>query len=311
MADTDGNPDSFSLGTIVRSVKRGLKGKRGGKPEEVEEDILTMVSEGQEKGTIEADEAEMISNIFALNDKEAGDIMTHRSQIAGLEADMTLKDALDYMLDGTNSRFPVYEENIDHIVGILFLKDAFRMNRIAANRKMAVKDIPDLLRKPLFVTERKKTDTLFQEMQQKKMQMAIVIDEYGQTAGLVTMEDILEEIVGNILDEYDEEESHIQKRGQDEYIIDGMSELKELEERFGIDFEEDEFDTLNGFLISKMDRIPEENEKFSALVGDYQFQILKVENRRIEKVLVTKKPPEEETGAADTETEKNKKRKES
>ena len=294
MADADGNPDSFGIGTIVRTVKKGLKSRRGGKPEEVEEDILTMVSEGQEKGTIEADEAEMISNIFALNDKEAGDIMTHRSQIAAIEADMTLKDALDYMLDSTNSRFPVYEENIDHIVGILFLKDAFRMNRIAANRKMEVKDIPELLRKAFFVTEKKKIDTLFQEMQQKKVQMAIVIDEYGQTAGLVTMEDILEEIVGNILDEYDEEESHIQKRGQDEYIIDGMSELEELEERFGIDFEEDAFDTLNGFLISKMDRIPEENEKFSITVGGYQFQIQKVENRRIEKVLVTKNLPEED-----------------
>lgn len=288
MADTDGNPDSFRLGTIVRTVKKGLKNRRGGKPEEVEEDILTMVNEGQEKGTIEADEAEMISNIFALNDKVVGDIMTHRSQIVGMEGDMTLKDALDYMLDCANSRFPVYGENIDHIIGILFLKDAFRMNRIAANRKIAVKDIPELLRKALFVTEKKKIDTLFQEMQQKKVQMAIVIDEYGQTAGLVTMEDILEEIVGNILDEYDEEESHIQKKGQDEYIIDGMSELEELEERFGINFEEDEFDTLNGFLISKMDRIPEENEKFSITVDGYRFQILKVENRRIEKVLVTK-----------------------
>ena len=198
---TDENPDTFRLGDIVRSVKKGLENRRHGKPEEVEEDILTMVSEGQEQGTIEDDEAEMISNIFALNDKEAGDIMTHRSQITAISAEMTLKEALDFMLDGTNSRFPVYEENIDHIIGILFLKDAFRMNRIAANRKMAVKDIPDLLRKAVFVTEKKKIDTLFREMQQKKVQMAIVIDEYGQSAGLVTMEDILEEIVGNILDE--------------------------------------------------------------------------------------------------------------
>ncbi len=285
---TDENPDTFRLGDIVRSVKKGLENRRHGKPEEVEEDILTMVSEGQEQGTIEDDEAEMISNIFALNDKEAGDIMTHRSQITAISAEMTLKEALDFMLDGTNSRFPVYEENIDHIIGILFLKDAFRMNRIAANRRMAVKDIPDLLRKAVFVTEKKKIDTLFREMQQKKVQMAIVIDEYGQSAGLVTMEDILEEIVGNILDEYDEEESHIHKKGQDEYIIDGMSELKELEERFGIDFEEEEFDTLNGFLIAKMDRIPEEHEEFSIIVGDYRFRILKVENRRIEKVLVVK-----------------------
>ncbi len=290
----DGNPDTFRLGAIVRSVKKGLESRRHGKPEEVEEDILTMVSEGQEQGTIEDDEAEMISNIFALNDKEAGDIMTHRSQITAVSAEMTLKEALDFMLDGTNSRFPVYEENIDHIVGILFLKDAFRMNRIAANRKMAVKDIPDLLRKAVFVTEKKKIDTLFREMQQKKVQMAIVIDEYGQSAGLVTMEDILEEIVGNILDEYDEEESHIQKKGRDEYVIDGMSELRELEERFGIDFEEEEFDTLNGFLIAKMDRIPEEHEDFSVVVGGFKFQILKVENRRIEKVLVVKQAQTDE-----------------
>ena len=214
--------------------------------------------------------------------------MTHRSQIAAFEAGTTLREALDFMLEGTNSRFPVYEENIDHIIGILFLKDAFRMNRIAENREMTLKDIPDLLRKALFVTETKKIDTLFREMQQKKVQMAIIIDEYGQTAGLVTMEDILEEIVGNILDEYDEEESHIHKKGKNEYVIDGMSELRELEERFGIDFEEDEFDTLNGFMISRLDKIPEENEKFSVMVGDYQFQILKVKNRRIEKVLVKK-----------------------
>lgn len=290
----DGNPDIFRLGAIVKSVKRGLESRRRGKPEEVEEDILTMVNEGQEKGTIEDDEAEMISNIFALNDKEAGNIMTHRSRIAAIEADMTLKEALDEMLDSANSRFPVYEENIDHIIGILYLKDAFRMNRIAANRKLAVKDIPDLLRKAVFVTEKKKIDTLFQEMQQKKVQMAVVIDEYGQTAGLVTMEDILEEIVGNILDEYDEEKSHIQKKGQDEYVIDGMSELKELEERFGIDFQEEEFDTLNGFLISKMDRIPEKDEEFSVVVDGYQFRILKVENRRIKKVLVVRQEAEKE-----------------
>ncbi len=297
------NPDTSRLGAIVKSVRKGLESRRHGKPEEVEEDILTMVSEGQEKGTIEDDEAEMISNIFALNDKEAGDIMTHRSQISAIEGTETLKDALDMMLDGVNSRFPVYEENIDHVTGILYLKDAFRMNRIAANRKLPIKDIPGLIRTGVFVTETKKIDNLFREMQQQKTQMVIVIDEYGQTAGLVTMEDILEEIVGNIMDEYDEEDIHIEEKGKDEYIISGMSELEELEERFGIDFEEDAFDTLNGFMISKMDKIPEENEDFSIVVGDYQFQILEVENRRIEKVLVSRVKPENMT--ADTDTVKN------
>ena len=136
------------------------------------------------------------------------------------------------------------------------------------------------------------------EMREKRINISFVLNEYGAAVGMITLEDLLEEIVVEILDEYDEEESHIQKKGQDEYVIDGMSELKELEERFGIDFEEDEFDTLNGFLISRMDRIPEENEEFSIRVGDYQFQILKVENRRIEKVLVVKQEPEAECVSA-------------
>lgn len=299
----DGDPDTFRLGNIVKSVKKSLESKRHGRSEEVEEDILSMVSEGQEQGAIEDDEAEMISNIFALNDKVAGDIMTHRSQIAAIESSQTLKEALDFMLDGTNSRFPVYEKNIDHIIGILYLKDAFRMNRIAANRKLPIKDIPELLRAGVFVTEKKKIDNLFREMQQNKTQMGIVIDEYGQTAGLVTMEDILEEIVGNILDEYDEENVHIEEKGKDKYVIDGMSELKELEERFGIDFQEEEFDTLNGFMISKMDRIPEEKEEFSIVVGNYKFQILEVVNRRIEKVLVSKTGPEDEEQSTEEKKE--------
>ncbi len=293
---TEENPDASGFRSIVEIVKKNFENRHRGKAEEVEEDIMSMVNEGQEQGTIEEDEAEMISNIFALNDKEAGDIMTHRSQIVGIEASMTLNEALDFILDGTNSRFPVYEKNIDHIIGILYLKDAFRMNRIPENRKMAVKDIPDLLREAEFTTETKKIDNLFREMQQKKTQMVIVIDEYGQTAGLVAMEDILEEIVGNILDEYDEEDTHIEKKGKDKYIIDGMSELEELEERFGIDFQEEEFDTLNGFLISRMDKIPDKDERFSIEVDGYRFQILEVENRRIKKVLVSKveKTPEKE-----------------
>ncbi len=293
---TEENPDASGFRSIVEIVKKNFENRHRGKAEEVEEDIMSMVNEGQEQGTIEEDEAEMISNIFALNDKEAGDIMTHRSQIVGIEASMTLNEALDFILDGTNSRFPVYEKNIDHIIGILYLKDAFRMNRIPENRKMAVKDIPDLLREAEFTTETKKIDNLFREMQQKKTQMVIVIDEYGQTAGLVAMEDILEEIVGNILDEYDEEDTHIEKKGKDKYIIDGMSELEELEERFGIDFQEEEFDTLNGFLISRMDKIPDKDERFSIEVDGYRFQILEVENRRIKKVLVSKveKTPENE-----------------
>jgi len=293
---SDSNPDANRRNSIFDAFFRKIdKSKRRAVPsEEFEEDIMTMINEGHELGTIEDDEAKMISNIFALNDKEASDIMTHRSMIIGIEASTPLNEAVDFMLDENNSRFPVYEENIDHIIGIIHLKDACRVNRTATNRELSIKNIPDLLREPVLITETKKIDALFQQMQKQKTQMVIVIDEYGQTAGLVAMEDILEEIVGNIMDEYDEEEEHIEEQDGNQFIIDGMSELSDLEEKFGINFREETFDTLNGFLISQMDKIPEEGDQFSVEVDGYVFEIYQIENRRIDKVLVYKKSAEEE-----------------
>lgn len=252
-----------------------------------EEEIISMVNEGHEQGVIQASEAEMITNIFELGDKEAQDIMTHRNQITAIDGEITLREAIAFMLNEKYSRYPVYEENIDNIIGILHLKDAMRMQ---AGRKQnkPVKEIQGLLREAEVVPQTKNIDDLFKTMQSMKLQMVIVIDEYGQTTGLVAMEDILEEIVGNIMDEYDEDESHIQEKGNDEYIIEGKTRLEELEERFGISFEEEEFETLNGFLISKMDKIPEEDEQFEIDVSGYNFKILSVENKMIHSVLVTK-----------------------
>ncbi len=269
-----------------------------------EEEILSMVNEGHEQGVLLATEAEMISNIFELGDKEAKDIMTHRTNILAIDRNMTLGDALDYMLSESKSRFPVYEENIDHVTGILHLRDAMRFHREAANMSAPVGDIEGLVRDAVFVPETKNIDVLFQNMQHTKTQMVIVVDEYGQTSGLVAMEDILEEIVGNILDEYDEEEEHIEETGNaDEYIIEGITPLEELEERFGISFKEDAFETLNGFLISKMDKIPEEDEEFSIDMDGYCFKILQVKNRMIQSVLVTKLAEEKAPWPAEEETE--------
>ena len=309
---SDGNPDAHGVTAIGKSISKWFENlHKDSQQDEYEEDIMTMVNEGQEHGSIQDGEAKMISNIFALDDKEAKDIMTHRSQIVGIESSMTLQNAIDFMLDANNSRFPVFDKNIDHIIGILHLKDACRMNRTAENGALPVKNIQGLLREAEFVAETKKIDTLFRDMQKRKIQMVIVIDEYGQTAGLVAMEDILEEIVGNILDEYDQEESHIEARGKDRFMIDGMSRLEDLEEQFGIDFQEDEFDTLNGFLISKMDRIPDENDKFSIVVDGYCFQVIKVRKRRIEKVLVYKVKQENtaQTAATDSDEGGNVKKK--
>ena len=271
-----------------------------------EEEIISMVNEGHEQGVLLATEAEMITKIFQFGDKEAQDIMTHRKNILSIDRNMTLSDALDYMLSESKSRFPVYEENIDHVLGILHFRDAMRAHRQPGNMSLAVGDIDGLIRETMYIPETKNIDDLFKDMQRTKTQMVIVVDEYGQTTGLLAMEDILEEIVGNIMDEYDEDEAYIEEtENDDEYIIEGITPLEELEERFGISFNEEEFETLNGFLISKMDKIPEENEEFSIDVDGYSFRILSVENRMIKSVLVTKLPEKEPDGDVQQTEEDN------
>ncbi len=268
-----------------------------------EEEIINMVNEGHEQGVIQASEAEMISNIFEFGDKEAQDIMTHRTNVVAIDAEMTLKEALDFMIQGKNSRYPVYEENIDHIIGILHLKDAMRFHAEPGYLERPLKELEGLMREPVFIHRTKNIDELFREMQAGKQQMVVVVDEYGQTDGLVAMEDILEEIVGNILDEYDEISEHIEEKGNDEYLIEGMTPLEELEERFGISFEDEEFETLNGFLISRMDKIPEPDEQFDLDFSGYHFKIQSVENKMIQSVLVTRLP-EEDTASEEEEGRK-------
>lgn len=253
-----------------------------------EDEILSMVNEGHEQGVLLESEAKMITNIFEFCDKEAHDIMTNRQNISALPSDVKLKEAIHIMLEGNYSRYPVYEDNLDHIVGLIHLKDAMRRHNIGDAENELIIKIEDLIREVSFVPETKNIDALFKEMQSSKTQMVIVVDEYGQTSGLIAMEDILEEIVGNIEDEYDEEEDFIEQKGQDEYVIEGMTPLRDLEEMLQIEFNEEEFDTLNGFLISKMDKIPDENEDFDIDVGDYNFKILTVNERMIQEVLVKK-----------------------
>lgn len=258
-----------------------------------EEEIINMVNEGHEQGLIQASEAEMISNIFEFGDKEAQDIMTNRKHIVAIDADMALQDAIAFMIEGKNSRYPVYEENIDHIIGILHLKDAMRYKADTGRMGNSLKELEGLLREPVFIPRTKNIDELFREMQAGKQQMVVVVDEYGQTDGLVAMEDILEEIVGNILDEYDEISDHIEEKSQDEYIIEGKTPLEELEERLGISFEDEEFETMNGFLISRLDRIPEADEEFDVDFSGFNFKILSVKNKMIQSVLVTRLPEAE------------------
>lgn len=254
-----------------------------------EEEIISMVNEGHEQGMLEATEAEMISNIFEFGDKDAGDIMIHRKNIVAVDGMKPFEEALDFMLNATNSRFPVYEGDIDNITGILHLKDAMKCHTGGRYQNWLVKDIPDLIRPAVFIPETRKINLLFQNMQSRKLQMVIVADEYGQTAGLVALEDILEEIVGNIQDEYDDEEPLIEKMNETTYLMDGMTPLEEVEETLETKlYTEDDIETLNGYLVAKLEKIPSEDEHSVIRAEGFEFQILSVARKTIQKVRVIK-----------------------
>lgn len=267
----------------------------GNESDVTEEDILSMVNVGHEQGILQANEAEMINNIFEYGDKEAKDIMINRNNMIGIECTVTLQEAAAFIVDAHNSRFPVYDGTIDRIVGILHLKDVMRMQMNDKMKSRPIGKIKGLLREPRFITEKRKIDDLFRVMQTEKIQMVIVVDEYGQTAGLVALEDILEEIVGNIEDEYDEEASYISESGSDGYVIQGKMPLEELGEQLNVSFEEEPFDTVNGFVISRLEHIPEEGEDFEFEYEGYIFRIMEVKDRMIQTVLARTKPEEKET----------------
>lgn len=276
-----------------------------------EEDIMSMVNEGHEQGVLEAREAEMITNIFELNDKEAADIMTHRKNLVSLDGEMMLKEAVTFILtEGYNSRYPVYKKDVDDIIGILHMKDALIAAEIEENGSRQLWEIEGLLREAHFIPETRNLDTLFKEMQSRKIHMVIVVDEYGQTSGIVTMEDILEEIVGNILDEYDMDEEFIVPSDDGTYVMNGMTTLEDVERALDIEFDEedyDSYDTINGLLISRLDRIPQEGEESEVSIMGYNFKILQVENKMIQTVRVWKEETEvlseEEKTVRKTESE--------
>ena len=252
--------------------------------DKVEEEILSMVEEGHEQGLIEEGEMELISNIFEFGDKEAKDIMTPRQKIIAVEHTQTVEQALKTAVDNNFSRYPVYEEDLDNIVGLVHIKDL-----IAVYMKDPKSPIADIVDKAIVTHPTKDVSELLQRMQREKIHMAVVVDEYGQTEGIVTMEDILEEIVGNILDEHDEEQpEEIQKKSEDEYLVDGGAALEDLEDQLGIEFPDEDFETVNGFLLYELGRLPEADEKFNIAYQGYEFTPEKIEDNRIMTVRIKK-----------------------
>lgn len=280
-------PVTFCVSVIADMILK-ISGIDPNEPEEnvTEEDIISVINEGHVQGVLLASEAEMISNIVEFGDKEAKDIMTHRTAMVCVDGEMLLCDAAEYILGLNNSRFPVYIENIDNIIGIVNFRDIMSEAQREVNDMKKISDIPGLVRKASFVPETKKINVLFKTMQSEKIHMAIVVDEYGQTSGIVAMEDILEEIVGNILDEYDEEDVNIVRREDGAYVVKGSTSLEEIEEKLHIKFDED-CETINGYLVSKFERILENDERPEIVIDNVKYKVLSVKNRMISVVLIT------------------------
>lgn len=258
-----------------------------------EDEIISMVNEGHEQGLLESSEAEMIHNIFEFMDKDAQDIMTHRKNMITLSGESTFVETLDFMLESNYSRFPVYMEDTDNIIGVVHIRDCMEHMKDKGILEHKLCEVDGLIREVSFIPETRKISDLFKSMQEEKNHLAIVVDEYGQTSGLVTMEDILEEIVGNIFDEYDEEEQSFTTLEDGTYIINGMTPLDEVSEFLDIDLPVDDYDTLNGYLISLIDRIPTEDEKIQITAEGFLYEVMSVENKMIQTVHVIRNQVED------------------
>ena len=262
--------------------------------EEVSEDeIRMMVDLGEERGAIQTAEAEMIENIFEFNNNTADDVMVHRTDMVMLWVDDTYYDLIRTIRESGMSRFPVYEEDADDIIGILNTRD-YLLNAQMSNPK----PLRDLLRPAYFVPEAVRTDVLFRDMQSKKVHMAIVVDEYGGTSGLVTLEDLLEEIVGNIYDEFDpQEEKDIEQLEENLWRISGSCELEQVAEALHVEFPEDlESDTLGGLVFAQLSFIPEDGSQLEVVACGLRIKVQELTDRRVEWALVSKLrlPAEEE-----------------
>ena len=249
-----------------------------------EEEIKMMVNQGEEKGTIEESEKELINNVFEFNDITVSEIMRHRKDIFAVDMRISNEELLDELSqeEYRYSRIPVYDETIDEIKGILYVKDVLK------NIKKKNFKVKNLIKEAYFVSQNRLINEVFKELQKNKMQIAIVVDEYGGTAGLVTMEDILEELVGDIYDEYDEEEKEYEKIDENTYILSGSLPIYDVNKLLDAGIPEGDYDTLSGFLQEELGRIPEDEEKPVIETEKVTYKIEEYEDKRILKVKACK-----------------------
>ena len=246
-----------------------------------EEEIKKMLETGSENGVFNEIEKEMINSIFSFDDKTAKDVMVPRREVFAIDIEEPLEKILDEILETRHSRIPVYEEQIDNIIGILQVKDVMVEERKKSFEEV---DIRALLKEAFFVPDGKSTDELFREMQKTKNRMAVLIDEYGGVSGILTVEDLVEEVMGEITDEHEEEVVELQKIGEKEYLLDGSILIEELNEKLNLKLETENYDTLSGYLIEELGYIPKDSGQCELNADGVHFKILEVKEKRIRKV---------------------------
>lgn len=265
---------------LIKKFSQILKGKNDAV---TEEEIRSMVDAGEETGAIENDQREMINNIFEFDDSTASDLMIHRTDITAADKNDGIATLRDLAIEQGYSRIPVFDEDIDNIVGIVYIKDILKYVDKKAPKTLHVGDI---MRKAMYVPETVKCSVLFEKMRDTHTQMAIVVDEYGGTAGLITMEDLLEAIVGSIQDEYDDEEDEITQIGENIFTVDGTTDISEIEDLLRVKMPDGDFDTISGFMISLLGYIPEEGSVSEADYANLHLTAFDVEDRRIGKIKI-------------------------
>ena len=278
---------SFSTNLVVRLL--GFD-PNANEEEVTEEEIRMLVDAGEEKGVIEESQKEMINNIFEFDDIVAADVMTHRTDIEAVEITDDISEIIEKTLEAGYSRIPVYEEDLDNIKGIVYVKDLLKYVGKSVPKNFKISHI---MREAFFFPESKKCRDLFNEMTEKHLQMVFVCDEYGGIAGIVTMEDLLESIVGNMQDEYDNEEEEIEQVNETTFSLDGTTDIEEVEEILGTKFPEGEYDTIGGLLMAELGRIPGEDENPTVELLGYRFTVEEVEERRITRITAERLPEEE------------------
>ena len=248
-----------------------------------EDDIIELIEDVEEIGALEESQKDMLNNIFAFDDITAAEIMTPRPDMTAVEVNDSITDALEQAVENGYSRLPVYEEDIDHVLGILYIKDLLPYVGRAIPKSVTIRK---LLRKTLFVPDTKKCDELFEELSEQHLQMAIIVDEYGGVAGIVTIEDLLESIVGNMQDEFDNEAEEVTQLDEDSFEIDASLSISELNELLDIELPEGDYDTVAGFMLDQLGHIPEDEEEAVITFENFTFTVQEMDDRRIEQVLI-------------------------